>query len=134
MAELAKPSRRVTLCSILPPPSCRQTGLIVGEDVDAGDLIYVKSDGKIWRADGTAANAAARVRGVAATKGLVAQKDAVTILHSCEVAWANTLALGADLFLSASVLGGFATVATTGGALAVAYVLDANRLFILPPH
>lgn len=134
MAEVAKPTLNASLGSLQLPHNCRISGLIVGENIAAGDLVYVKSDGKVWRADGTAANAAARVRGMVMIPGLVAQKDAVTILHSCEVAWANALTPGIDLFLSASVLGGLATVATTGGVNPVAYVKDAFHLFLLPPR
>ena len=131
MAEVAKPSRRATLGSNLLGHNCRVSGLICGEDIAAGDLVYVKSDGKVWRANGTAANAAARVRGVAAENALAAQKDAVTILHNCEIAWANTLTAGIDLYLSAAVPGGFTDTATTGGVNAVAYVKDANHIYVM---
>ena len=130
MAEVAKPTRKSTISSLLLPPNCRQSGLIVGENIDCGDLVYVKSDGLIWRANGTALNAAARVRGVASIQGLVAQKDALTICHGTEISWVNTLTPGADLFLSSAVPGGFSTTATTGGVNPVGYVMDANRFFI----
>jgi len=112
------------------PPSCRQSGLVVGEDVLAGALVYVRSDGKIANANGTAVGALARVRGVAATKGLAAQSDAVTVMHGTEIAWANTLPPGSDLYLSAAVPGGFSTTATVGGVNPCGYVVDANRIYV----
>ncbi len=131
MAEVAKPSKRATISSLMLPANCRTSGLICGEDLAAMDACYVKSDGKVWRADGTAANAAARVRGFAAEAAQVAQNDAVTLVHNTEVGWTNTLTIGADLYLSAGVLGGLATVATTGGVNPIAYVKDANCIVIL---
>jgi hypothetical protein len=134
MAEVARPTIRPTLGSHQLGHNCRISGLIAGEDLQACEAVYVKSDGKVWRANGTAANAAARVRGFAAMNALAAQTDAITIMHSCEVAWANTLTPGADLYLSAAVPGGLSTTATTGGAAAIAYVKDANHIVLLPPN
>lgn len=132
MAEVSKPSKRSTISSLMLPPNCRTSGLICGEDIAAMDACYVKSDGKVWRANGTAATAPARVRGFAAEAAFVAQNDAVTLVQNTEVGFANTLTIGADLYLSATVPGGLATVATTGGVNPIAYVKDANCLVLLP--
>ena len=77
MAEIAKPTIIPTIGSLLLGHNCRISGLYAGEDLGAFDAVYVKSDGKVWRANGTAANAAARVRGWSATKCRVAQNDPV---------------------------------------------------------
>jgi len=115
--------------------NCRQSGLYCGEDLAACDAVYVKSsDGKVYRADGSAAAAAARVRGYAAMPAHVAQNDAVTIMHSTEIAWPNTAAPGSDLFLSGTVLGGLDTVASTGGVNPIAYVKDAYHIFAFQPR
>lgn len=134
MAEISKPTYVPTISSLLLGHNNRISGLIAGEDLAAFDAVYVKSDGKVWRANGTAANAAARVRGFAAEKAYAAQNDAVTVVNNCEVAWANALTPGIDLFLSAAVPGGFTDTATTGGATAIAYVKDANHIVLLPAH
>lgn len=55
MAEVAKvgvPS----LSTPLPPDSCRIGPYQLGEDVGGGDACYIKSDGTIWRSDGTTAD------------------------------------------------------------------------------
>jgi hypothetical protein len=41
-------------------------GLLAGEAIAAGDLCYIKNDGKIWRSNGTSVNAAAKCVGIAA--------------------------------------------------------------------
>lgn len=134
MAEIAKPTVIATLGSMMLGHNCRISGLIAGENLAPFDAVYVKSDGKVWRANGTAANAAARVRGFAAMAALSAQADAVTIVSHCEVAWPNALTPGIDLFLSASVPGGLTDTATTGGVAAIAYVKDANHIVLLSPN
>lgn len=134
MAEVTRPTVRPTLNSVLLGHNCRQSGLIAGEDITAFSAVYVKSDGKVWNANGTAANAAARVRGFADINGLAAQKDAITVMHSCEVAWPNSLTPGADLYLSATVPGGLSTTATTGGVNPIAYVISATSIFLLSPN
>src|SRR6266699_1049528 len=50
------------------PGACKHPPLTAGENIAAGDLCYVKSDGLVWRSTGAAVAAAAKVRGVAVTK------------------------------------------------------------------
>lgn len=135
MAEVARPARMPTLGSLVLGHEHRQSGLACGEDLAAGALVYVNpADGKVYNANGTAANAAARVRGVASTQCRVAQRDAVTVMHGCEIAWPTTIPPGTDLYLSAAVPGGFSTTATTGGVNPVGYVKDANHIFVFAAH
>ncbi len=132
MAEIAKPTITPTIGSLLLPHNSRLGGLYCGEDLQPFDAVYIKSDGKVWRATGAAANAAARVRGFSATHCRVAQNDPVTIIKDTEVAWANTLTPGIDLFLSSATVGGLTDTATTGGTTPIAFVKDAFHLVLLP--
>jgi hypothetical protein len=68
-----------SLSSDLVPQNNTTTGLLAGEAIAAGDACYIKSDGKIWLATGAAANAAARVVGVAAQAAAVG--EAVTLFN-----------------------------------------------------
>lgn len=131
MAAFAKPAWQgsPSPATVLFPANCKISGLICGEDIAIGDACYVKSDGKVWRSIGTAANAAAKVRGFAATPGKVAQNDAVTLVFGVVFGWPNAGTPGADLFLGA-VAGGLDTAATTGGTAPVGYVIDANRVYL----
>src|SRR4051812_30431361 len=125
MANLVK-SGTPSLASLLPNADQIVT-LQAGEAIAAGDLCYVKSDGKIWRSNGTSANAAAKCRGIAATAKPVG--EAVTILCGVRFAYGSGLTPGADLFVSATA-GAIADAATTGGTAPIGYVVDATRIFI----
>jgi hypothetical protein len=116
--------------SLLITPSQKISGLIAGEDISPGDACYIKSDGKVWRSIGTAANAAAKVRGFAAINAKAAQNDAITLIRDCVWGYPTTLALGADVFLDSAVAGGLSDVATTGGTAPIGFVIDAMRVFL----
>jgi len=45
--------------------------------------------------------------------------------------YANTLAPGAAVYLSAATPGGLADTATTGGTVPIGRVLDANRILLI---
>jgi hypothetical protein len=133
MAAVAK-SGTPSLASLLPPATNKISGLICGEDIAPGDFVYVSSAGLIMRANGTAANAAARVRGVALFYGRIAQNDPVTILHGVVIQYGAGLTPGADYYLSAATPGALSDVATTGGLVPVAYAVDATRIFVMSPN
>lgn len=102
-------------------------GLLAGEAIAGGDACYIKSDGKVWKATGAAANAAAKVMGFA-TKAADAG-EAVTLAHHLNIAYGPNVTgtpseEGAELFLSGTVPGGLADAASTGGTAAIAVVLD----------
>jgi hypothetical protein len=108
-----------SLATKLPCNSHRLT-LTAGEDIAAGDPMYIKSDGLWWRSNGTAATAPAKVQGwatVAAKAG-----SPVTGYWNVHLAYGpSTATPGASLFVSAT-LGQLDTAATTGGTAAVATV------------
>lgn len=129
MAAFAKPTNKPSLASILLPPHKKISGLYAGEDLDWMDPCYIKSDGKVWKATGAAANAAAKVDGYAAMPAKAAQGDAVTLIRDCVVGWTNTGTPGARLYLSATA-GGLDTAATTGGTAPIGFVIDAGRVYL----
>lgn len=125
MADIAK-SGTPSLCSVLPNPSANKiTGLLAGEAIAAGDACYIKSDGKIWRSIGTAANAAAKVDGFAPIAAAV--NDALTLVFDVNMNYGAGLTPGARYFVGAAA-GALADAATTGGTAPVAFAIDATRI------
>lgn len=125
MAEISK-SGTPSLASVTPPQSSQHAGLLAGEAIAAGDACYVKSDGKVWKSTGAAANAAAKVRGWAAEAAAVG--EAVTLFFDVVFRYGAALTPGADYYLSGTVAGGIADAASTGGTAPIAYAVDATRL------
>jgi hypothetical protein len=125
MADIAKSG--TPSLSTLMPNSDQQLTLPCGEAIAAGDACYVKSDGKIWRSTGTAANAAAKVRGYALTAKAVG--EAVTIAWDIRMNYASGMTPGIDIFLSATA-GAIADAATTGGTAPIGYAVDATRVHL----
>jgi hypothetical protein len=128
MAEISK-SGTPSLSTLLPQPANRQTGLLAGEDIAAGDACYIKSDGKVWRSTGAAANAAAKVRGWAAQPAK--SGEAITLVHDVNMRYGASLTPGANYYLSGTVAGGIADAASTGGTGPIAYAVDDERIRVL---
>ncbi len=127
MAAVAK-SGTPSLASVLPPQNCQIAGLLAGEALTAGDACYIKSDGKVWLATGTAANAAAKVDGWAAEA--CAAGEAVTIFYDVTFRYGSGLTPGARYYLSGTA-GAIDTAATTGGTAPVAFAVDATRIRVM---
>src|SRR6476661_6743713 len=87
-----------SLSSLLPPANNKISGLLAGEAIAAGDACYIKSDGKVWRSTGAAANAAADVDGFAAAAAAVNQP--VTLVYDCALQYGSGLTPGAKYYLS----------------------------------
>lgn len=105
-------------------------GLLAGENLVAGDLVYIKaSDGRLWKATGAAANEAARVVGMVQVGAKTG--EAVTFWRNVRFGYGPKVASvavvpGTPLFLSGTVAGGFADVASVGGTVVIAYVVDTD--------
>lgn len=127
MAEVARMTGP-SLASLLPDSSQKITGLVAGEDLLIGDACYIKgADGKVWKSNGTAATEAAHVDGWVLVN--VSAGEAVTLVHNINVQYSNSLLVpGTRYFVSATVPGGIATVATTGGVTSVAFAVDTKRI------
>lgn len=133
MAEITKPvsggTAQASLATLVPPGSCQVgSGLICGADIAAGDACYIKSDGLVYPATGAAANAAALVDGFAQVPAKFAQNSPVTLFDGIEMYYPTGQNPGTRLFLSGTNPGGFATVASTGGTVPIAKVIDATRI------
>lgn len=117
-----------SLATPVPCPAHQISGLLAGEAIAAGMLVYVKSDGLVWKATGASANAAAKVRGI--TLQAAAVGDAVSFYHDVTVRYGAGLTPGADLFLSGATAGLIVDASSTGGSAPIGYVVDATRIRI----
>lgn len=128
MADVAK-SGTPSLASLITPQNNRISGLVAGEAIAAWDACYIKTDGKVWRSTGAAANAAAKVRGFAFEAAGVG--EAVTLYDDVNVNYGAGLTPGADYWLSGATAGALADAASTGGTLPVGYAVDATRIHVM---
>ena len=117
-----------------PSPSFEHStvGLLAGEAIAAGDVCYIKAaDGKVWKSNGTAANAAALYDGVAAKAASV--DEAVTLFYGVTFAYGSGLTPGARYYVAATA-GALNDAATTGGTVPVAAAVDTTRIFFFSPN
>lgn len=115
-----------SLASVTPPQNCQITGLYAGEALTAGMPCYIKgSDGKVYKSDGTAANAAAKVDGWAAAT--TAAGEPVTLYFDVNFRYGAGMTPGTRLFL-ATTAGTLVDAATTGGTAPIGFVVDATRI------
>lgn len=124
MAAIAK-SGTPSLSSVLPGQDKTISGLLAGEAIAAGDACYIKSDGKIWKSTGAAANAAADVHGFAAKAAAVG--EAVTLVFDVNFRYGAGLTPGTKVYL-ATTAGTLEDAATTGGTAPIGFVVDATRI------
>ncbi|MFN7949443.1 MAG: hypothetical protein U0Z53_29070 [Blastocatellia bacterium] len=118
-----------SLATTLPGNNSKLTGRIAGEDLDLFDACYIKaSDGKVYRSSGAAANAAAKVRGYAATKAKAG--EAVTLIWNVSVRYGSGLAPGTSVYLDDSAPGAINDAPTTGGTGEIGFVVDATRIYL----
>lgn len=125
MADISK-AGAPALYTYLPPSSAQLNGLGAGEDIAAGDACYVKSDGLVWRSIGTAANAAAKVRGYAsidAPTGTV-----VNLFFGVVFIYGSGLTPGANYYLSGATAGALADTPSTGGTSPIAWAVTTNTI------
>lgn len=106
------------------------SGLVAGETIERTDACYIKaSDGKVYKSDGTAANAAAKVDGFAAQKATAGQ--GVTLFgRGTRMRYGTGLTIGALYYLAATA-GQLDTAATTGGTVALAKAITATDIRIV---
>jgi len=117
-----------SLSTFLPSAPNKVSGLLAGEALTAGDACYIRaSDGRIMKSVGTAAGAAAKVRGFAAETAAVG--EAVTLFHDVDFRYGTGLTPGADLYVSTTA-GDLGDAASVGGTGAVGYVVDATRIHV----
>lgn len=124
MALVAK-SGTPSLSSPTPSRENTITGLKAGEDIEAGDVCYIASDGTVKRSDGTAADEKAVGFGIAA--GNTDQGEAITLYKNVNFHYGAGLTPGAPLYV-ATTAGRLDTSATTGGTVVVARVISPTRI------
>jgi hypothetical protein len=124
MAAITKSTNGVGIATPLPNYNSMIAGLAAGEALATGDVIYIKSDGTVWRADGSTGTAKNVVRAIAIRDVLTGQK--VTLARSVRVTYcdASGLTPGAEIYLSASVLGGLDTATSTNCTSPVAFAIS----------
>lgn len=128
MAEITKVNP--SLASLLIDSSQKISGLVAGEDLGYMDACYIKaSDGKVWKSTGAAANAAAKIDGYNLVPASAGQP--CTLGHDFNAQYGSALTPGTRYFLSDTVPGGLATVATTGGTASVAFAVDTKRVHLM---
>jgi len=129
IAEIAK-AGTPSLAIVGPMPgACKLPPLIAGENIAAGDACYINSAGTVFRSNGAAVAAAAKVNGFAVIKANTGEP--ITLMHNVVINYATGLTPGVFYFLSGTVLGGLADAASTGGTAAVAFAIDATRIFVM---
>src|SRR5215204_7666220 len=121
MALISK-SGTPSLASPYPDGGNVLRGLLAGEAIAAGDVIYVASDGTIMRSNGTAATAPAVGGWIAA--GAAASGEACTGFKNVSFHYGSGLTPGAPYYVGATA-GRLDTAATTGGTVVVARAIDA---------
>lgn len=104
------------------------TGLTAGEDLLAVAPCYIKtSDGKVYMSNGTAANEAAEFAGF--TPRATKSGQPVTLFNlGAQFRYGAFSGQAGDLLYIGATAGRLDTAATTGGVVAVAQVLDTERI------
>src|SRR5690349_14395816 len=129
MAEITRITTP-SLATQTPSNEHQRTGLRAGEVLVPGDLVYIKAaDGRLWKATGAAANAAAVVVGMVLIPAQVG--EGVTYYFGVSVNYGSGLAKAALLYLSGTVAGGLADAASTGGTKPIAYVAEDGARIVL---
>lgn len=130
MAEITRITTP-SLATQTPGNEQQRTGLKAGEVLAPGDLVYLKaSDGRLWKATGAAANAAAVVVGMVLVPAQAG--EGTTYYFGVTINYGNgTLTPGALLYLSGTVAGGLADAASTGGTKPIAYVAQDGARIVL---
>lgn len=127
MATVAK-SGTPSLSSVTPPQNCViGSGLKAGAAIAAGDLVYIAAAGTVLPSNGTSANAAAKVDGIAVKAA--ASGEAVDVYRNVEMRYGSGMTPGTRLYAQTTA-GLISDAATTGGTAPIGFVVDATRIFI----
>lgn len=106
------------------------TGLVAGENLDAGAPCYIKSsDGKVYMSNGTAANEAAEIVGFTA-RSVVAENPVTLFGKGTRFQYASGLTPGDKYYIGATA-GRLDTAATTGDAVGVAQAITATDIRVI---
>lgn len=131
MALVTKDTDLAGILSSLEPPASHRHPGYAGEDIAAGDVCYLKTDGLLWKTDGTAAAQAANAFGLASRT--VKAGDALTLIHSERLRYAASAGTPGNFLYPAATAGRLDTAPTTGGFKPCAIFLeDGIRIYFWP--
>lgn len=126
MADITK-AQTPSLATQTPDHANKVATKLAGEDIAAGDVCYIKTaDDKIWRSDGSAADAAAKARGITVKAAKAGQP--VTLFRNIHVGYGSGLTPGADYYVSVNP-GALADAASTGGTAPVAFAVGTQIIY-----
>jgi hypothetical protein len=100
--------------------------LILGEDVGAITPLQIKTDGKLWKASGAAADANAVLAGWSARAGKAGQTCTILGLGLVAKYADETLTPGQKLYLGTG--GTLSSTASTGDAVGIAQAVDTSNI------
>jgi len=104
------------------------TGLLAGENIAECDLVYIKSDGKVWRATAAAANAAAKAVGIAPRQANTGEPCTILVGPGQIAKYSDAgLTPGAILYVGETA-GALSSIATTGDAVGFAQAIDSSNI------
>ena len=129
MANLTK-NGRPSLATVQPGYEHQHNNLVAGEALVAGDFVYIHSGGTVRKANGTAANAAAKYDGVVLQAAEIG--DGVSVHQGVTIHYGSGLTPGARYYL-ATTAGLLSDAPTTGGDVPCAKAIDATRIYVIPP-
>lgn len=129
MAAVAK-NGTPSIAGTLPNDSQKMGPFLAGEDIAAGDAVYLGASGMWFRSNGSASAAAAEVDGFAANAALTGQRQPLTAVHDTDMAYfvPGAQTPGTYLYLSATVPGGLDTATNAAQANFKVRVLPDGRI------
>ena len=105
------------------PPQTAVINTMAGEALLAGDICYLGTAGTAFKSNGTAANAAAKVRGICFHDAALG--EAVSLYHDVAVRYGAGMVIGTNIFASGAA-GNISDIATIGGTGAIGFVESAT--------
>ncbi len=127
MADITKYGSTASISTAVPPTTSRLPGLVAGETLAEGDVVYIKaSDGKLYKAlaENSEKRFAVGLAGEAASAG-----QPCTILRNLTVGYGSGLTPGAKVYVSGATAGAIADAATaTYGTSPIGFCMDAKRI------
>jgi hypothetical protein len=104
------------------------TGLLAGESIAECDLVYIKSDGLVWRATAAAANAAAKAVGIAPRQANTGEPCTIMPGPGQVAKYSDALLTPGAILYVAETPGGLSSIATTGDSVGFAQAIDSSNI------
>jgi len=125
MADIDK-AGTPSLSSVTPPQNDFVSGLLAGEDIEAGDACYIKAaDGKVYLSSADSTDDEQQVVGYATTDA--DSGEAVTLAENVNFNYGEELNPGADVYLSTTP-GAIADDMDNSAWMPIGRVIDATRI------